>query len=831
MRQMKLQPVVNVTFDGHTMEYSVVKRPEYHDTLASLVGLEVVWMDISAIPDRAKSMLLYRKELHQVMEMAGFHGYVVNGHAQNAKSGMIPWLPVEQRHPFERKTDRIRLGALFTPLWLGAEQRRATVMVTDDNWSGCGDGYGLWESNVTQIRSLVGVPESKGWLDPDTVSLAKGQLGNTGILPTGIDLILPTGVLKGPNVPTVGTIFEAVAMIGRMNEVTRYRAGEWGYMSMQDLPTAAFEMMYGDVNEAMLNIGKFVRDPLMHLNEEWLEGIATAGWIEEDGERVWGSTKPGAEVRQGANWFLQLIAEIYARTGDDSLMHSAAARMALQKAVSMMGVRAINQGGKPTIIGRLIPAPAGIHVDPDDIVMHPSIQERYPDKTTLATRFPNPDPNVSQQGLNTYFDKRVPRGCMVIHETVAGPMSADFDGDDLSTFPVKGRRHWTRKVWVTRRDRFHHNAEKYRAKPAKTTHVMDAWESCANAMSANVGEPTNLHTDLQAMVISGRVSPDKMPSVLEVKRGLVGLIQGSVDLAKKEVELELEWIDKARTMLKELGWKPYFTNYRKYMKEGSKERPNSVTFDGQVLSNIWKSIGTQIPFGAHVRNWLPYVPNPLLDDPGIQNVQFRSLVPPMPGPGYEEGKRVWKQFGIWFSQVRNQPEAQELKREGAERFRAVWRHWSESEDKEWLWQALSACWQEAWQDHGSILRLLDTNVDELANLVCYWIERRRLHPDQQVLNGRLLKVGYETLQRQTQFIVSAVTKITLKGSNQEAISIMVRRPHAQVIDEKGNDLSKESIEMGPFAVMGTWIDETAIGKTITITPATARSSTFVLSFQ
>ena len=52
MRQMKLQPVVNVTFDGQTMEYNVVKRPEYHDTLASLVGLEVVWMDISAISDR-----------------------------------------------------------------------------------------------------------------------------------------------------------------------------------------------------------------------------------------------------------------------------------------------------------------------------------------------------------------------------------------------------------------------------------------------------------------------------------------------------------------------------------------------------------------------------------------------------------------------------------------------------------------------------------------------------------------------------------------------------------------------------------------------------------
>lgn len=757
----------------------VIQRPNYAHSLGSLTGLNPVWVDFSGIPDRAEWVSQNWSLIRATLDALGLQDYVVKGHGQNAKVGLIPLVREDISVPFSDPHESIRLGRLFAPGYSGHRVLRdLKVRVVDDNHPGLGDGTTLVREDLVpdsphQHSTLYAITLVNGEKQEGLrIALNKGMMRPTTHLPGRTQAKIPIGSLKGDGAKgiKVGDELTVTALISLMS------AGVSGDMNIGYQITASFsdrifDRMQADCEAGLERIKAFVADPLAHLRaEDW----------------------EGEEETQGLQLLLPEMAKLHVKTGNRELLQSEAVATQLQNALGAKSRRLQLSGGRAARQYTALPLTEELSElprEPGTVWLHPCEERHFPTMKALLIRYPIVITETSVRAVRVRFSEYVPLGqgsFMCVHPDDVSMMGMDFDADAGGLIPVEaGMQHWTENLWdehtayqqeeeshTLQNAVFVHaflNAHADLLRPAANEPEYDPEEETfaedllANgvsaladkgrkkgarfasrqealyvAMSANVGEPTNLMTSLVAARHFAEAHlQDYIRAAMLV---LEPEIHVRVDQVKHNGRPSRVPLVFARNVLRAVGVTPEDVQFMKDMKRGSKTSPDALLETREVNTGRWKHQSDRTPLGRQIRKWGPQIPVAFKDIRA--NDHFRDWIRPRNGQGWDVATRLWKEWNQMFLAVKESPLSPEAKQEHraqiGKAWKAMWAELSDTNDVAWLEQALSACWRLAFQPGARQNLLWNTDVPRLFALIS---EDWGHHKEMNDIMGKLIGIG------------------------------------------------------------------------------------------
>lgn len=766
VRDIPKSSVVVFTFNPETSEVGVrlIKRPNYAHSLGSLTGLNPIWMDFSAIPDRAEWVNQNWAVIRATLDKLGLQDFIIKGHGQNAKMGLVPLVHKDATVPFSDPHESIRLGRLFAPGHKGhILLRDVEARVVDDNHPGLGDGTTLYAQDIVpdgpfQHSTLYAITSVNG--EPQEglrIALNKGMMRPTSHLPGRTKLKIPVGSLKGDGAKgiKIGDTLTVTAVISLMSAGV---SGDMniGYQISATFSDKIFALMQEDCAAELERINAFVTDPLAHLKaEDW----------------------EGEEETQGLQLLLPELAKLYLKTDNKDLLQSEAVATQLQNALGTMSRRLQLSGGRSARQYTALPLTEELRRlprEPDTVWLSISEQRRFPSGIALLIRYPIVKSETSVRAVRVRFTETLSLGklgnrFMCVHPDDVAMMGMDFDADTGGLIPVKERDeetepHWTMTLWNAHAE-YQEQEEAQNLSNAAFVHgflnahpnmltpsavdepyssdehafVQDLLdngvpaltdkgrkkgacfatrqEALHVAMSANVGEPTNLMTSLvAAQHFAEARHQDYIQAAMLV---LEPEIHVRVDQVKHNGRPSRVPLVFARNTLKAVGIEPEDVQFMKDMKRGSKTSPDALLDTKEVNLGRWRHQSDRTPLGRQIRKWGPQIPVAFRDI--RSNDHFKGWIRPRHGQGFDVATKLWKEWNLMFLAVKDSPLSAESKREHrtdiGRAWKAMWAELTETNEVVWMEQALSACWQLAFQNGAKQNLLWNTNVPKLFQLM------------------------------------------------------------------------------------------------------------------
>lgn len=771
--------VFNQSSETGEVRVRVIQRPNYAHSLGSLTGLNPVWMDFSGVPDRAEWVNQNWNVIRATLDALGLQDYVIKGHGQNAKMGLVPLVKKDISVPFSDPHESIRLGRLFAPGFGGHRVLRdLTARVVDDNHSGLGDGMTLIREDLVsdspyQHSTLYAITQVNGEKqDGLRIALNKGMLRPTSHLPGRTQAKIPIGSLKGDGAKGIkaGDEITVTALISLMSAGV---SGDMniGYQISASFSDSIFDRMQADCEAALERIRAFVADPLAHLRaEDW----------------------EGEEETQGLKLFLPEIAKLYVKTGNKDLLQSEAVATQLQNALGAMSRRLQLSGGRAARQYTALPLTEELSElphEPRTVWLHPREERHFPTMKALLIRYPIVITETSVRAVTVRFSDYVPVGqgsFMCVHPDDVSMMGMDFDADAGGLIPVVAETgHWTEALWDehiayqqeedshtlqnavfvhaflnAHSDLLHPPANEPEYGPEEEAFVEDLLangvsaladkgrkkgarfstrkEALFVAMSANVGEPTNLMTSLvAARHFAQDCYQDYIRAAMLV---LEPEIHVRVDQVKHNGRPSRVPLVFARNVLRAIRVTYEDVQFMKDMKRGSRTSPDAMLETKEVNIGRWKHQSDRTPLGRQIRKWGPQIPVAFKDIRA--NDHFRDWIRPRRGQGWDVATRLWKEWNQMFLAVKESPLSPEAKLEHraqiGKAWKAMWVELSETNEVAWLEQALSACWHLAFQPGARQNLLWNTDVPRLFALIA---EDWGHHLEVNDIMGKLIGIG------------------------------------------------------------------------------------------
>lgn len=752
MNKFPVTPTIIVKEDDHgSLAFWKWPRKNYATNLFIEHGIEHVYLDFGTIRNRDEWIPENWPRIRQWLDTHGYAEFDLRGHGQNAKTGMMPLIRREQRHMFEKYSDAIRLGGLMGPaLYYGVQKKRnVRILLVTDDWPGCGDGYvGCnWLKTPFQFRAtaFIGTQFHEGFG-------IKGQIGPTVYIPEGIDMVVPISTAKGPILDNLKQTVKEEAAKGDLAEFPAFtlnvlRIGymsqaqknsmRMGYMVAQHWPDYIFEAMEEDVIAAAQRVTKFKEDPLSYLPEEI---------VDSEDEEV-----------QGTEAVLPQYAKYVLRTGDKSLLYTKTIARIVQNQIAQMSQDAILTGGVRMLSAVAMPIPAGMTGKLGTIYLNPKMMGPFR-ATGIAgvVRHPYANENNGVK-VNVEESPLVPllndageevRNVCFIQDTLK-VTGVDFDMDALGLLSVPSINSWQMMVcdrWATLPPPPTDGERMVNPIPPQS--YMEAY---CNAAGADIGRITNLKSRLAAA--RQHVDESWLEEIRKMDDKLSIQQQAAVDQAKWGLKPDKKVIQDAGDLLKKLNEIPEDYAYIRLL--GNKPE-RSWAFDkmGRFNPKPGDRISPRTALGRHVLKHQDLIPNA-----GVvvkANAFYKAKMKERLGPGYDAGVLLWKEMGNELSIVAKAgygwDEARERRADIGKWWMSVWTELAEG-DRQFMEQAISACWSMAFgDDESNQNRLWSTHLPTIFRLLEEDLPRPTtgdVPKEEVMIQGRLIGIGMNKLQSDT----------------------------------------------------------------------------------